>query len=775
MKESQQTDVSFPRPEANYKIKFVLMTLGVLILSEAFLLGLGIISFKNNQLAFYTSHLRVFSEDFAENISNSLRFGKSLEKFLGMENLMGGVVSSSGRIDNVEIFSKKGDRLYTSDPAAKMTNIHDLTQELTIQPPFYRFKFPIANGETITGTGVFSFKKERVDSAVRDAVKAGFRPIGYSMVAVLVLLIPGLTLFLGKGDVQIPKRRIMSVIFISIIICQAFYTYVSVRGQVLTYRNMAYDVADDAAKIHRDDVRYLAEKGITYSELNGMDLRLKKSVEALPELAFLEIVLDGKALYQWGKVTNTVDLRHALPGGGELRVGLNQSYLRSKIKELILDSVTVMGLSLLFVTELVIFLLIYINIHSAKDDIKRRLYSVGYIRTAIAIYLFGTMMGISFIPVFMNQLTAGKSYFGLSGNVLTSIPVSMEILAALVASFLAGVWMDRAGWHKPFLSGVGLSIMAALLSSFARNPVEFIVYRGLAGFGYGLSWMSAQGFLFNASGGRNLGRGSASLIAGIYSGYICGGAVGGLIADRLGYAAVFCFSGMVLILPAVFVLFFMPSFFQKPAGQHEGQHSELNIGASLSKARTYLSNKRILSTLLFSLLPFSLAQMGIFLFATPVILDSLHVSKATTGRVMMIYGITVIYLGPFLGSLTDKARNKEIFLVLAGISGTIGLFMVKYFSGVFALSLALFFMSVAGSIANPAISVIVHAQDVTRAVGVGFAVGTQRVFDKLGQMLGPLVLGALFSFYSFQSSIQLLGVFYFIATFCYVIINRRKT
>jgi len=771
LKESQQTDVSFPRPEANYKIKFVLMTLGVLILSEAFLLGLGIISFKNNQLAFYTSHLRVFSEDFAESISMSLRFGKSLEKFLGMENLMDGVVSSSGRIDTIEIFSKNGDRLYAYDPAAKMTNINELTQELTEQPPFYRFKFPIANGKTIAGTGVFSFKKERVDSSVSNAVKAGMRPIGYSMVAALILLLPGLTLFLGKGDAQIPKRRIMAVIFISIIICQAFYTYDSVRGQVITYRNMAYDVADEAAKIHRDDIRYLTEKGITYNELNGMDLRLKKSVEALPELAFLEIVLDGKALYQWGKVTNTVDLRYALPGGGELRAGLNQSYIRSKIKELILDSVTVMGLSLLFVTELVIFLLIYINIHSAKDDSRRRRYSVGYIRTAIAIYLFGTMMGISFIPVFMNQLTAGKNYFGLSGNVLTSIPVSMEILAALVSSFLAGVWMDRAGWHKPFLSGVGLSIMAALLSSFARNPVEFIVYRGLAGFGYGLSWMSAQGFLFNAAGGRNLGRGSASLIAGIYSGYICGGAVGGLIADRLGYAAVFRFSGLVLILPAVFVLFFMSSFFQKPAGQH----SELNIGASLSKARTYLSNKRILSTLLFSLLPFSLAQMGIFLFATPVILDSLEVSKATTGRVMMIYGITVIYLGPFLGSLTDKARNKEIFLVLAGISGTIGLFMVKYFSGVFALSLALFFMSVAGSIANPAISVIVHAQDVTRAVGVGFAVGTQRVFDKLGQMMGPLVLGALFSFYSFQTSIQMLGVFYFIATFCYVLINRRKT
>lgn len=747
------------------------MTLLILMLSEAFLLGLGVISFKNNQLAFYTSHMRVYSEDFSESISMSLRFGKSLDKFLGMDELMAGVAKSSGHIDNVEIFSEDGNRLYSLDPTSLMTKINGLTQELTEQPPFYRFKFPVKNGEKIVGTGVFSFKKNRVDNAVSNALKTGFKPIAYSLVAILLLLLPGLRFFLNRKDSSIRKTRVIAIIFVSIILCQAFYTFFSVRDQVITYRKMAFEVADDAAKIHLDDIRYLREKGIALDEFYGMDSRLKKSVEALPELSFLEISDGDKTLYRWGRATKSFDLSHTLPGGATIKAGLDQSYISSKIKELILDSVTVMGLSLLFVTELVIFLLVYINIHSAKNDKDRYRFSIGYIRTAIAIYLFGTMMGISFIPVLMNELSAGRSYWGLSGNLLTSIPVSIEIMAALIASFLAGGWMDRSGWHMPFLSGIALSITAAFLSSIAASPASFVVYRALAGFGYGLSWMSAQGFLFNVSGGENLGRGSASLIAGIYSGYICGGAVGGLIADRLGYAAVFRFSGVVLILPAIFVLYFMRSFFIKPEMRSIG----VKLSDSFGKARKYLSDKSIFSILLFSLLPFSLAQMGIFLFATPVILDSLHVTKATTGRVMMIYGITVIYLGPFLGSLTDKATNKRIFLVLAGISGTVGLFMVKYLSGVFALSLAIFFMSVAGSIANPAISVLVHAENVTSEVGVGFAVGTQRVFDKLGQMLGPLVLGSLFSFYSFQTSIQMLGVFYLIATICYVLINRRKS
>lgn len=767
----QQNSLKFPKPEVNYKFKFVLMTLAVLMLSEAFLLGLGVMSFKNNHLAFYASHMRVYSEDFTESISMSLRFGKSLEKFLGMEELMTGVAKSSGRIDNIEIFSKQGDRLYAHDPEALTTKLAGLKQDITEQSPYYRYKFSINNAGNIVGTGVFSFKKARVDSAVSNALKTGFKPIVYSLVAVLFLLLPGLRFFLGRDDDNIPKARVIAIVFVSIILCQAFYTFYSIRNQVITYRNMAFEVADDAAKIHLEDIRYLTGKGVALDELNGMDSRLKKSVEALPELAFLEIIDSGKILYRWGREANDYDLSHALPGGAAIRAGLDQSYISSKVKELVLDSVTVMGLSLIFVTELVIFLLIYINIHSARDEGEKHRFSIGYIRTAIAIYLFGTMMGISFIPVLMNELTAGKNYFGLSGNLLTSIPVSMEILAALVASFFAGGWMDRSGWHKPFLSGIILSIIAAFLSSIASSPAYFVAYRGLAGFGYGLSWMSAQGFLFNFSGGKNLGRGSASLVAGIYSGYICGGAVGGLIADRLGYASVFRFSGIVLLLPAVFVILFMHSFFLKP----ELKKSEVNIRASLAKAHKYLSDKSILSILLFSLLPFSLAQMGIFLFATPVILDSLHVSKATTGRVMMIYGITVIYLGPFLGSLTDRAKNKRIFLVLAGISGTVGLFFVKYLNGVFALSMAIFFMSVAGSIANPAISVLIHAQDVTSEVGVGFAVGTQRVFDKLGQMLGPLVLGLLFSFYSFQTSIQLLGGFYFVATICYMLINRRKS
>lgn len=766
--EQQQQMTRFPTPQANYKVKFVLMTLGVLILAEAFLLGLGVISFKNNQLAFYTSHMKVYSEDFSENISMALRFGKDLDKFLGMDEMMAGMVKSSGRIDNVEIFSEKGDRLYSHDPAAEMTDVKGLTRELTEQPSFYKYKFPLKQGEKTAGTGVFSFRQDRVGRAVSDVVKSGIKPIGLSLVAVLALLLPGLHFFLGR-EAGIPKARIMAMVFVSIILCQGFYTFYSIRGQVIAYRDMAFRVADDAVKIHMEDIRYLADKGITLDELNGMDQRLRKSVEALPELAFLEIVHNRCVLYQWGQRSAGYDISHALPGGAVIRAGLDKGYIHSKVRELIVDSLTVMGLSLLFVTELVIFLLIYINIHSAQAETERRRFSIGYIRTAVAIYLFGAMLGISFIPVLMNGLTAGRTYFGLSGNLLTSVPVSMEILAALVASFIAGGWTDRSGWHKPFLTGTGLSIVAAFLSSAAENPVAFVFYRGLAGFGYGLSWMSSQGFLFAFSGDKTLGRTSASLIAGIYSGYICGGAVGGLIADRMGYAAVFRFSGVVLILPAVFVIMFMSSFFLKP----EQHNSGISMSASYAKARRYLSDRNIFSILLFSLLPFSLAQMGLFLFATPVILDSLHVSSATTGRVMMIYGITVIYLGPFLGSLTDKAANKRIFLVLAGISGTVGLFMVKYLSGVFALSLALFFMSVAGSIANPAISVLVHAQPVTREVGVGFAVGTQRVFDKLGQMLGPLVLGGLFSFFSFQTSIQMLGAFYFFATLCYVMINRR--
>lgn len=762
----------FPESGAGYKLKFVLMSLVVLMLAEAFLLGLGLVSFKNNQLAFYTSHMRVYSQDFSETVSLALRFGKSLGKFLGMDELMTATAKASGNIDNVEIFSKNGDRLYALHDNVPMTNIRGLSQELTEQSPYYRFQFPIKKGDAITGMGVFSFNRDRVDRAVSEALKAGFKPIGFSMVAVLVLLLPGLRIFLGGTGNDIPKLRIMAVVFVSILLCQAFYTYYSVRQQVETYRKMAFEVADDTARIHLDDIRYLEEKGLTLDELTGMESRLRRSVEALPELATLSIVdSKNKTRYHWGDSKAPFDIHLPLPKGGEIRAGLDQNYILVKVRELVLDSLTVMGLSLLFVTELTIFLLIYINLYSTNDEKERKRYSIGFIRTAIALYLFGSMLGISFIPVFMNELTAGKSYFGLSGNLLTSIPVSTEILAALVASFIAGGWTDRSGWHKPFLSGIALSIVAAFLSSMATSPLEFILFRGLAGFGYGLSWMSAQGFLFNATQGENLGRGSASLIAGIYSGYICGGAVGGLIADRLGYAAVFRFSGAVLILPAVFVVYFMSSFFQKP----ERSRSEILLSDGFAKARTYLSDKTIASILVFCLVPFSLAQMGIFLFATPVILDALHVSKATTGRVMMIYGITVIYLGPFIGSLTDRLANKRLFLVIAGLTGTMGLFMVKYLSGVMALSLALFLMSVAGSIANPAISVLVHAQGVTQDVGVGFAVGTQRVFDKLGQMLGPLALGVLFSFYSFQTSIQILGAFYLFATLCYAMVNRRHT
>lgn len=540
------------------------------------------------------------------------------------------------------------------------------------------------------------------------------------------------------------------------------------------------------------------------------------------EESFYDIVLP---LYQ----STDMGLVHK---AGLLHVGLDRQIIRAKVREIFLDSLTVTLISLLFVVELLIFFTLSLRRSLAGEDIARKTdpkvalergrkgvgqgmapnaadpdaadpdaadpnvaapdlperpdrpprldcppptgqpaakecadaYMLG--RPAAFAFLFMWALPTSFIPLYMK--TMYEPMLGLSKDVVLGLPISVEMLCAMIAALISGAVSDRKGWHLPFITGAVFCAGGALLAASAMDGRAFILARAVTGLGYGLSWMAIQSFIFQYSAPDTRARGIANLVAGIVSGQICGTAVGAMLAERLGYAPVFIGSALLAVLPVAFVLLFMRPYLHKPVDIVQRERVRLADVVSLVFNRNYFA------ILFFSLVPFALCQVGLLLYAAPIYLNEMGVNQSNIGRVLMIYGLSVIYVAPWISRFVDRSSNKKMFIVLGGVIGAAGLMSLYFYSGFLAVMLAVFLMGLSGSLVGSSQSAFALKLAVIQRVGVGKAMSVQRAADKLGQMLGPLVVGAFIASVGIGNGIAIVGVVFFVATLVFLLVASEE-
>ncbi|MHB8762905.1 MAG: MFS transporter, partial [Deferrisomatales bacterium] len=638
--------------------------------------------------------------------------------------------------------------------------------------------------------------------AVQERVKAeaarSVRTAAVVVVGAAALLAVGLALFVPLSAAgEVPRNRLLAVVFTSILLGQLAFAAATMKDLRSSYVALAEEKVRTVATRLHGDLQSLLNKGIAIDRLYRVETILRQLVDATPEVAGIQITDHaGTVLYE--------ERRHALaPAGapaadggdfqvnllllrgrgqdagppGHLRIVLDAEQVQRKVRAFALDAVTVLLISLLFVTEVVLFLFLFLTRRAGRrrapgSEGLPQAPTYGFVRTATAMFLFGVMQCASFVPLHMRQLAEASPLPGIAPNLLMGLPISVEMFCSLITVFLAGLWMDRRGWHEPFAVGIILASYAAFLCGTTTSPVAFLLYRGLAGLGYGLTWMSAQGFVVASTDPSSKARAISSLVAGIFVGHICGGAVGAMLADRIGFAAVFQVAAVLILLPLGFAAVFMRGLQTSPAGPSAAAGPA--AAAEPNLLLRYVGSRNVLAVLLLSVVPFSLCQMGLLLFATPVYLSNLGVSQSSIGRSMMTYGFTVIYVAPYLSRFVDRSSRKGLFVAAGGVVGGLGLALVALVQGYYAILAAIFLMGVASSLAGPAQAVFALGHPMVQRLGTGKAVSVQRVADKLGQMLGPIVLGGLFAATTIETGLSLVGGLYIAASALFFLVTRRQ-
>jgi predicted MFS family arabinose efflux permease len=589
------------------------------------------------------------------------------------------------------------------------------------------------------------------------------------------------------------KRRISITIFVVIFITQAaFFTY-SISQVYIDSYHIYREKAKIILMILSDKFDQYIRAEIDLSMIADLDSVFNEVHRKYPEITSISYIPITKTKADLIKGNKPDHIRHSsffktdnLLGqpfqlfsisymlfdeenkcNGILHGKLNNTYIIKDGKEFVLDILTVLVVSILLIVELLI--LFSKMIESTKTSRwKPGPIHFSLMRPAAFMFLFGIDISMSFLPLHAEKLYS--SFWGLSKDTVMGLPISVEFFCVGIAILISGFWNDRRGWHEPFLTGIFLAATGGIYSWIAPDVLNFIISRALVGIGYGLMLLAAQGFVITYTDETNRTQGLAQFLAGLYAGSICGGATGALLAEHFGYRSVFLFGAIILYGVMFYIFIFLRNAMVKPA----------TIGIStktttiaIPKWKPFFKNRTVIALIFFSSLPAAIAVVGFLNYFSPIYLNSIGASQATIGRVLMIYGVSLIYIGPMISRHVDASCNKKQYIFIGCLLGATTFLIFNFFNGIYAAILAVFILGLSSSFVIASQGAYLLNLNVTQHLGAGKAIGVFRATSRVGQALGPLIFSFLTISTDFTKSITQLGLFYLLTAFLFLLMTYR--
>ena len=332
------------------------------------------------------------------------------------------------------------------------------------------------------------------------------------------------------------------------LIAQAAYTLYTVNG----FREVWHQVIHENARIigqgiERDLERVLAY-GIEPSRMRGVDQPMARAIQAFPLLGGMQLLdADGDLLAQTGKISSkdvvlnfSLEAKPAGPTLATLKLYANEAAMRAEVRARALDAATIAVVAMVAAIELMLMLQVLMDRAFAPSGTRDDPSRLGMVaRPVMFAFLFAMSLPLGFLPLYAGRLldpTLDPSV----AVMLVGMPTVIEMGAGLATALLAGRLIDRSGWLRPAMWGMGLALAGYLACALAHDLWTLALARGVTGLGYGLVWMALQGFVVKLGPPAYRGRNMTALIAGLFAGHMTGAAVGACSPTR--WDTGWCFS-----------------------------------------------------------------------------------------------------------------------------------------------------------------------------------------------------------------------------------------
>lgn len=473
---------------------------------------------------------------------------------------------------------------------------------------------------------------------------------------------------------------------------------------------------------------------------------------------------------------------------GTLEVLVDGQFAQKKSLDLLLDVLTVIVVSVIIAFELVIFIVSF-NISARlqrmrlalQSFVSKRIYSpipdnlgdelgllagdinarlrsvagvtgvtaqpmpthgiqrVDFIRWPFFLLIFAESLSLSFFPFYAGDLQMPGLH--LSRELLTSLPISIFMLVWALSLPGGGVWSDSVGRRRAFMVGAILTAIGLVLTAFAMTFIDLLLWRSITAVGYGLVFITVQGFVTDHTDAGNRNKGMATFVATFFAGSLSGAAIGGILADHIRMPLIFIGSAIVSLGAAFFVARFIVSGGGQPRPR-----------LSMASVRDVCMDRGFLMVTLFSAIPSKIALTGFLYFSTPLFLNHLEASKSTTGRIIMLYGLVIICLSPFVADYADRLRSRLPLILGGGLLGAAAIAELSLQPDLMGMMISIGLLGLAHAISVPSQLTFITETNpsLCERLGQGQVVGIFRLMERLGNILGPLIAGLFIAHYGLE-------------------------
>lgn len=781
--------------------------LAVLLLAQTLIGALSLAALNRLNRDMVADRVEVEVRQMAADIEGGLRMGKPLGQFFGLELLL------DERLKGLQ--DAGGAAVWLSDGQFVAARGEAMPESPALLRAIRDPKAPLAEGVVRRAHQAAAYMaKHRITVAVplRDAASSvqgvAFLSVKPETAASQRLILRNLgmlcavTLLAGLGlalvyKYLVPAQRLACagrmhflLPLAALMLAQGIYA----GDTIITFRTVSLQVTRDNAGALAQDLRQDLERvlayGIPIDRLRDVEAPLARLAGTFPMIQSIELLDDsGRVLERVGAQgplpvrpagAGLEDVSLSLPlmadagrrPAGSLRLVLDDTLVAAGVRARMIDAATVVVVAVIAAIEMLLLLSFLLQRPREKENEGKDVGQIG--RPVMFGFLFSWALPLGFLPMYARSLPAEG--LSLPTNLLMALPISVEMCGGLLTALLAGSLTDRKGWSFPVLGGLGVCGLGFLACAMAPDLLWFAAARGLVGLGYGLTWMGLQGFVIMRSPALYRGRNMSNVVAGLFAGHLAGAAVGAMLMEQLGFRAVFLVGVAFLLFPLLGVTVLMRSY-----RTHPGRQAASDSGPATATAGTHRLRQtvRLICTpdfgllLLGSVVPFSIAQVGLLSYALPVYLEAQGAAASSVGRILMVYGLCVIYLGPWMGALADRTSVKKRWIAAGGLIGSLGLLGLYEGDGLTMAVLAVFSLAVAGCLIGASQSPYMLALPDVQRYGAAGATSIVKAADKLGQMAGPLVVASLYGTVGMGAGLALTGAIYLLATLLFMMFAAR--
>lgn len=314
---------------------------------------------------------------------------------------------------------------------------------------------------------------------------------------------------------------------------------------------------------------------------------------------------------------------------------------------------------------------------------------------------------------------------------MIGVSVSSFTLGVIIFATVGGIAFTRTSIKLFTLLSIIIATSGSLLTGYATNVAELLVFRFIVGMGTGMLQGTVMGFLGSAYPEK---RGYLLSLAGISFGVglLMGPYSESFIAPL--YLGSFLITGLIGVVSVLLLLAFMPN-----AYSGKGVRKKLPM--------KYVFNRN--TTLIFTgIFFYGIGFFGFIGYFSHFLIEFLHMEQSIAALIASMLGIGGTTLTLLFGYGSDRIGRKHALLLLYGILSTASFIIFYAHLGSSSL-IAISFIF--GAAYNGLIVVIAaSAQDYAHGDAVGAVSGLVFTFYYAGGIIGGTFFGLMLSLFNFR-------------------------